>query len=72
MGSVITLREFNERKQRAFDSKNLPLPCGISCPSCRAELFDSSPQILLTYESGKPARKKVHCPKCGYRDSRIA
>jgi ribosomal protein S27E len=40
----------------------------IECDQCGHELYDSSPdQVLTSY----PPKKKVHCKKCGFEGYRI-
>lgn len=39
---------------------------GIECPKCSNEMCDSDPFTLLS----SPAKRNVHCEKCGHRDFR--
>ncbi len=41
---------------------------GVACPKCGEELYDSSPNIILT---SSPAQKYIHCSKCGYKGTRF-
>ena len=62
-----TLKDYNLKRRRIFDEveeENQPHPNGIECPKCGAELWDSSPNIVLT---SNPPQKHIHCPKCGYK-----
>jgi hypothetical protein len=48
---------------------NSPQLNGIACPKCGEELYDSSPNCILT---SMPAQKNVHCSKCDHVGYRIA
>jgi len=64
-----TLEEHNAdaRKFHQQINDNSPKPNGIKCPKCGEELFDSTPDIVLT---SNPPQYNVHCPKCGYKGLR--
>lgn len=67
-----SLDEFNGERWKAHEQMqhmNEPHPSGIACPTCGAELWDSSPMITLT---SCPPQKNVHCPACGYIGYRLA
>lgn len=60
--------ESGQWKPPEIDNKSEPHPNNIACPRCGAELWDSSPGIvLLSY----PGQVEVLCPSCGYRGRRI-
>lgn len=44
-----------------------PRPNGIACPSCKTELLDTTPNMVLTTN---PAQLNIHCPKCSFRSYR--
>lgn len=66
-----SLDEFNSARASAHFAANepSPRPNGIACPSCGAELLDSSPMVTLT---SYPPQKNVHCGNCDYRGLRVA
>ncbi len=45
-----------------------PRKNGIACPTCSAELYDSTPMEMLTV---LPPRLRIHCD-CGYTGTRTA
>lgn len=61
-----TLKEHDGLRREAHrlqeELKN-PHPNGIECPTCKEELQDTNPTVVLT---GNPPKKDVHCPACGY------
>ena len=66
-----TLAEHDhEALSRHLDSQRDERPNGIACDKCGHDLLDIelSRGVLCTY----PPRKKVRCPGCGFRGSRIA
>jgi len=67
-----TLDQFNTERRKFYATADnelgQPRPNGISCPTCKTELFDSSPMLTLT---SSPPQKNIHCPKCGYTGYRI-
>lgn len=48
---------------------NQPQLNGIACPNCGEEMMDSNPSVTL---SSYPPQKNIHCPKCNYKDFRVA
>lgn len=69
--ALVTLVEANQKRRSEYekmDESHKPHPNGIECPSCRQELWDSDPMVLLT---SNPPQKNVHCPACGYVGFRI-
>jgi len=66
---LVSLKDFNSmaRQQYAID-RDQPIPNGIACPKCGAELFDSFPGIVL---ASNPPQKNIHCDKCGYKGYRV-
>ena len=60
-----TLEEHQAERWKAYDvaKKTQPHPNGIACPTCGAELWDSSPMVILT---SNPVQKNIHCPACGF------
>ena len=63
------LDDFNS--ERSGEHNRVAASCknGIACPSCGAELFDTSPLVVLT---SSPAQKHIHCNGCSYKGYRIA
>lgn len=69
--ALLNLNEYNESKSKwhaKFNSTE-PIPNGIACPKCNAEMMDSDPQTILT---SNPPQKRIHCSKCDYSGLRIA
>lgn len=50
-------------------NSNAPRPNGIACPSCGAEMNDTSPNITLT---SNPPQTHVGCPQCQFTGTRVA
>ena len=63
-----SLDEFNEERRKLYSIGDDPIPNGIACPKCGAELLDSRPNVSLT---SYPPQKNIHCSKCDYRGYRI-
>lgn len=61
-----TLSEYNNE---FLGSHHAPQESGnnIACPTCGKELFDSSPNIVLT---SNPPQYNVHCRECGFKGYR--
>lgn len=57
-----------EALQREANGK--PCPNGIACPKCGCELWDTSPNVILT---SHPGQKYVACVsfECGYTGTRF-
>ena len=70
----IKLKSLDEHNQEILKNHNffvqsqIPLPNGISCPTCGKEMFDSNPMMTLT---SNPPKKNIHCD-CGYIGYRYA
>jgi hypothetical protein len=69
VAELIPLQEHNaQRQQPVYYPVAKPIPNGIACPECGAELVDSTPdQALLTH----PIQYRIHCPSCGYSGTRF-
>lgn len=64
-----TLEEHNNQYAEFYDRVNNSIPNGIECPNCKTELMDTNPMaVLLVY----PPRVSIHCPKCGFKGTRLA
>jgi len=70
MKKLKSLEESNSQNREFFYklNDNSPVPNGIACPKCGEELFDSTPNIVLT---SYPPQHNVNCPKCGYTGYRF-
>lgn len=66
--TLVSLKEFNERKRRTPAMGAYPRRNGIACPECRAELMDSDSMVLVSF----PAQRNVHCSSCSYKGCRLA
>ena len=73
MTKLINLDEYNELRRAARQygmiNRNKPKPNGIACPKCGEEMMDSNPSVSL---ASNPPQKNIHCPKCNYKDFRVA
>jgi hypothetical protein len=63
---LISLEEWNEERL-ALTEPEYPHPNGIACPDCGGELNDTDSGILMSY----PGQKRVLCPLCGFKGTRI-
>lgn len=70
---LVSLKEHNEMRRIAHRRRrmimNQPQLNGIACPNCGEEMMDSNPSVTL---SSYPPQKNIHCPKCNYKDFRVA
>ena len=70
---LLTLEEHNAARRAAHKHRvrimNRPVFNGIACPKCGEEMMDSNPSITL---ASNPPQKNILCPKCNYKDFRVA
>jgi len=66
---LVSLKDFNSLARNKYaNDRDQPIPNGIECPKCGAELFDSFPRIIL---ASNPPQKNIHCDNCGYKGYRV-
>jgi hypothetical protein len=63
-----TLNEDNNASFKLNEHSQDPKRNGIECDTCSSELWDSSPNVVLT---SYPAQKAVHCTGCGFKGYRF-
>ena len=67
---MVTLEQHNAgttaRSLRLSPSQE-PRRNGIECPDCNAELYDSTPLVVL---ASMPPQYNIHCDECSYRGYR--
>lgn len=66
-----TLDQHEKEKSivHTFVESDKPKLNGIACPKCNAELFDSSPYLVLL---SMPSKKNIHCSNCNFKGYRTA
>ena len=71
MKNLRTLEEHNSERWSSHISMtdNSARLNGISCPNCNEEMYDTSPNVILT---SNPPQKNIHCENCKYSGYRIA
>lgn len=72
------MKPFNRRREQLVSLKDWNDKClkptstpkdwnGIACPLCGEELYDSSPEMIMT---SSPAQTEIKCNKCLYTGRR--
>jgi hypothetical protein len=71
--ALIDLKAWNQMvgEQTHDFACNEPKKNGIKCPNgaCKAELFDATPNMILT---SMPPQKRIICKRCGWTGTRLA
>ncbi|KKN77223.1 hypothetical protein LCGC14_0362010 [marine sediment metagenome] len=65
---LVTLDKHNKEAWPFQYWANNPQPNGIACPECGAELYDTSPDLMLTSD---PPQFWIVCKKCDYTGTRF-
>ena len=68
MEKLISLEDFNKSREQNFSIFSYPKPNGIECPKCKAEMMDSTGEMLCTH----PPQRAIHCKNCDLIAFRIA
>lgn len=61
-----TVEEHNREALENYKTKDIGT--GVQCPHCGAEMFETTPGIVL---ASYPPQKRVHCKSCGYHTTLI-
>lgn len=65
---MVTLDQHDRKIYKlALQSDNKPIKNGIECPDCKAELYDSTPFVVL---ASWPPQYNIHCDECNYHGYR--